>query len=65
MSKITVTEEEFRQIWLTSATEVIDKFYPKTSPEGGNPGRGEFMAFQAVLYPKLVDDLRKLGIIKE
>jgi hypothetical protein len=62
--KVTVTEKEFRQVWLMSSTEVADEFYPKVKPEGGNPGRGEFMAFQTILYVRIVDELRKLGVIR-
>lgn len=58
-----MTEEEFRQLYLGASEEVADKFYPKVLPDGPNPGRGEYLRDQAVLFAKLVEALKRARVI--
>jgi hypothetical protein len=58
-----MTEEEFFNLYVGCSTEVADQFYPKLKPYGPNPGRGECLRDQGVLYVKLLDRLKEMRVI--
>lgn len=53
--KETTFEQRFKQIYTDASSEVADEFYPK-----GDKRRGAYLRDQAVLYSKLMPQLRKL-----
>jgi hypothetical protein len=56
-----MTEEEFRNVYLTCSAEVADKFYPK----GQTGQRGEYLRDQGVLYALLQEALQAKGLFDE